>query len=146
MKLTRKLATAALALTATVAGIGATATAASAETDGFITQCISVNGYQRGCIDNAYVTWGSGLSWRIGGSLVDTRNDGWSVTYEAKLDRQAPVSDTAWMQVLRAGDFQSHTSSISGYDPTNGAWVRLCATSPTGTKSCLPTRWASDNS
>ncbi|MBA2282240.1 MAG: hypothetical protein H0W25_13580 [Acidimicrobiia bacterium] len=121
------------------------ASAASAETDGFTSQCISVGGYQRGCIDNGYVTWGSGISWRIGGALTDTRNDGWYVTYEAKLDRQLS-SDTAWMRVLRAGDFQAHTSSISGYDPTNGAWVRLCATNPSGTKYCMPTRWAADNS
>lgn len=124
--------------------IGSTSQVA-AESDRLGDQCISVSGAKRGCAYYFSISWGAGISWQASGQLVDATADGWSNTVELKLNRPG-MSDTAWMQVLRAGDWQTHTWSIKGSDPTRGAWVRLCSSSPRGVKYCNPSRYVTDNS
>ena len=133
-------------LAATAATTVVTAAPALAETDSMNDQCISVSGATRACLYGSFVNWGSGISWNTGGQLVD-RNGGdyWTSTMEISLDRKWS-SDTPFMQVLRVGNWQTHTSGTSGYDPTYGAWVRLCSTSQGGTKYCLAPRYVNDNS
>lgn len=132
-------------LAAVAATTVVTAAPSHAETDTLSNQCIAVSGVTRSCL-YSYVSWGSGISWRAGGQLVDYNGaDGWTSTMEISLDRKWS-SNTPFQAVLRVGNYQTHTSSMSGYDPTYGAWIRLCSTSPSGTKYCLPSRYVTDNS
>jgi hypothetical protein len=129
-----------------VATILVSAAPALAETDTLGNQCISVGGVRRACLENAYAWWGSGISWQIGGRLYDMNGgDGWVSTMEYSLDRKWS-SNTPFMAALRVGNWQSHNSWRSGSDPTYGAWIRLCTTSPSGIKWCNPTRYATDQS
>ena len=119
---------------------------AIAESDSLSNQCIYMPaGVKRACAYYLSVDWGSGIYWQAGGQLIDDKGDYWDNTVEIKLDRKWS-SNTGWIQVLRAGDWQMHSQYISGHDPTNGAWVRLCTLSPSGAKYCKPSRYVTDNS
>jgi hypothetical protein len=119
---------------------------ASAETDSTGQWCVSHGGYQRSC---TYVSmnWRSGISWQANSfDHRDTRADGWYSTVDVKLDRVSGWSDTSWMRVTRVGDWQYWSRSISGYDPTSGAWVRQCSfQASTGSGYCW-TKYFTDNS
>lgn len=128
-----------------VAVMFGSSTMASAESDSLSSQCIYVGGVERACAYGLYVNWGLGISWRAGGQVADSRADSWDNLVEVKLDRKWS-SNTSWIQVVRAGDWSTATSSTSGYDPTYGAWVRLCTVSPSGTKYCNSSRYVTDNS
>ncbi len=123
----------------------ATTAPALAETDSLRDQCIVAAGATRACLSGTFVTWGSGISWSTGGQLADMNGgDGWTSTMEISLDRKWS-SNTPFMQVLRVGNWQTHTSGISGSDPTYGAWVRICSTG-SGPKYCTSPRYVNDNS
>lgn len=129
-----------------VGSIAAVAGPASAETDTLDTQCISVYGMARGCATNINVVWGSGWSWSAGASTKDTMIDNGNVVVEIKLNRKH-MSNTSWIQVSRATDHMQYYgySSTRGYDPTYGAWVRVCTNLNTG-KYCLAERYVTDHS
>lgn len=145
---TRRVAKAAVVFSIVVGVMFGGAAAAFAETDTLGSQCIYVGGYNRGCASNLNVQWGSGWYWRVGATASNTyRGDGWNIVVEAKLNRKWS-SNTYWMRVSRVDDLSYYTStnSISGYDPTYGAWVRLCAVTNSGYKVCNSSRYVTDNS
>lgn len=144
-KVRRAVVTAALVLTATMGAVGLGATPASAETDSLRSTYVTSNGYPRSHVEGVAVVWGSGISWKVLGRVTDVRADGWSNTIEVKLDRKWPASDTGWIQVARAGDYGSHTNQVTGYDPTDGAWVRYC-TGPASGRGCTTPIYQQDNS
>jgi hypothetical protein len=125
--------------------------AAFAETDTLASQCIYSGGYQRGCASDIRVSWGSGLHWSVSGTVKNTyRYDGWEVVLETQLNRKWS-SNTYFMQVSRALDAYYPQywifGSASGYDPTYGAWVRLCIVNTyNNNKYCNASRYVSDNS
>jgi hypothetical protein len=71
--------------------------------------------------------------------------DSWYNLIEVKLNRRWS-SNTAWLEVASAGDWGSQYTWITGYDPTYGAWMRLCTVSPSNTKYCNQSRYVRDNS
>lgn len=147
----RRIRNAALASVIVAGVLFGGAAPASAETDRLSDQCIYVAGAQRACAYYMSVSWGSGLYWRAGGQVVDTRADSWYNVIEVKLNRRVS-SNTHWIQVARAYDWQSAYQPESGYDPTYGAWMRLCTVSLSGTKYfsgtkyCNASEYVQDNS
>lgn len=143
-----RIAKAAIVFSIVVGTMFGGATAALAETDTLSGECITVHSYRRGCATDLRVSWGSGMSWSAAGTASNTyRWDGWSVVIEAKLNRKWS-SNTGWMQVSKAWDsyYYANFDYISGYDPTYGAWVRLCAVANSGAKYCNASRYVADNS
>jgi hypothetical protein len=119
---------------------------ASAQDTGLSAECITVNGQRRGCAKDILVRFGNGIYWSTAGSTRDLLVDNGNVTLEVRLDRKWS-SNTSWMIVSRSIDraqYYSYTS-VSGYDPTYGAWVRLCTNLSTG-KWCNPARYVVDRS
>jgi hypothetical protein len=72
------------------------------------------------------VTWGSLTKWSTAGTVKDREADGYCASVWLKLDRKG-VPDTAWFRIGQAcGKDRTGSAKDDGFDPTNGAWFKLC--------------------
>jgi len=150
----RRLPAAILICVATLVSIMAFgASPASAEQDTLARECISYGGVRQGCSSNIVINWGAGIGWSMGATVQDTRvGDRYCVMVVMSLDRISS-SNTRWQTVSGICGYPGQTfwpsgySSLSGYDPTRGAWFSTCI-GPTISSytACTPTRYVQDNS